>query len=236
MLFKWNFAPYIAILCALLSFYSYSEEALLRNQFNDVRIYHETEAFVHGYMTKKTTKKGDFFTINKGDNLMHFGDEIYKKESGLYRPIYNKNINDLKSSVLPYFIDRYGISVNRTSEKSSGKPAVVFLDYACEFSRQFVERGEVDRLQRDGYDVTIIPISRDATTKGILDYSALICSDVSQVEKSKRFFGWMKNGYSNTTADEIKNSKCYYWLDVKPLYGLIPELGIKGLPSVLYLE
>ncbi|KDM90824.1 hypothetical protein [Photobacterium galatheae] len=222
------------LICAALytssSFASYPEA--LERSFHETRIYHEDSDKVFGYAREKDKKIGSYFTYDINENRLGIGESKYSLDGNRFIKIKGREDNEMKNTVVPYFAKRYGA---KFSSGDQGK-AYVFLDYSCPFSRAFVQRGQLEQLANDGKEVWVMPMSRDATTEGILNYSALTCGSASSEDKLSRFLHWMKAGAANVQKSELKAAQCYYWLDLKPYYGLISELGLEGVPAVFEIK
>ncbi|HHJ3080201.1 TPA: hypothetical protein ACPVZG_004052 [Vibrio parahaemolyticus] len=201
----------------------------LTDNFDGVRIYHEDSAKVFGYAVEKGESIGGYFSFNVKENALKIGESKYIFDGSKFVKNMDNREGSFKENVVPYFAKRYG---HKYSDGDNGK-VYVFLDYSCQFSRAFVNRGELEKLKNRGKEVWLMPMSRDATTEGILNYSALTCSDSNPDAKVSRFLDWMSKGEASVNKSELKAAKCYYWLDLKPYYGLVKELGFDGVPAVV---
>ncbi|ELP5898582.1 hypothetical protein QTV49_000456 [Vibrio vulnificus] len=209
------------------AFASYKDA--LFEAFDGVRVYHSDSEKVFGYAVEKGQPIGGYFSLSLKENNLIIGESKYTFNDGKLVKNTERKDRDFKNNVVPYFATRYG---HKYSEGDNGA-AYVFLDYSCQFSRAFVDRGELEILKNKGKEVWLMPISRDATTEGILNYSALTCSDSKPEAKVSRFLDWMSKGKAFVNKSELKAAKCHYWLDLKPYYGLVKELGFDGVPAVV---
>lgn len=212
------------------AFASYKDA--LSDTFDGVRIYHEDSSKVYGYSVEKGQSVGGYFSFNIQNNTLKIGESKYIFNDGKFVKNIDSREGGFKEIVVPYFAKRYG---HKYSDGDNGT-AYVFLDYSCQFSRAFVNRGELEKLKNKGKEVWLMPMSRDATTEGILNYSALTCSGSKAEEKVSRFLDWMSKGKASVNKSELKDAKCYYWLDLKPYYGLVKELGFDGVPAVVEIN
>lgn len=207
-------------------------ENALNASFDGVRVYHKDTNKILGYAVEKGNSIGGYFSVNTQEKSLKIGESRYHLNNGRFVKNITDNRDNFVQNVVPYFSKRYG---QKYSDGSTGK-AYVFLDYSCPFSRAFVEKGGLERLRENGKEVWLMPMSRDATTEGILNYSALTCSSEKNDDKVSRFLGWMKQGKASVEKSELKAANCYYWLDLKPYYGLVNELGFDGVPAVIEVD
>lgn len=201
----------------------------LKHQFDNTRVFHSDEEVVYGYATEKGEKNGAYFSFFYATNELEFGGKKMVLIGDKFEEAKVNADGKFNEKVLDYLSQRYGIKY----ANGANGTAYVFLDYSCPFSRQFVQSGQLKKLSRQGKNIWIMPISRLGTVEGISNYSALTCMTQNNEKKLERFMSWMDKGEVTISQSELSQSKCYYWLDLKPYYGIIEKLKLNGVPSVV---
>lgn len=201
----------------------------LKHQFDNTRVLHSDEEVVYGYATEKGEKNGAYFSFSYATNELEFGDKKMVLVDEKFEETTADSDSKFNEKVLDYLSQRYGIKYANGDRGA----AYVFLDYSCPFSQQFVQSGQLEKLSKQGKDIWIMPISRLGTVEGISNYSALTCMTQNNEKRLERFMSWMDKGEVAISQSELSQSKCYYWLDLKPYYGIIEKLKLNGVPSVV---
>ncbi|MCY9865124.1 hypothetical protein OTK49_21630 [Vibrio coralliirubri] len=205
---------------------------VIETQFDNTRVFFADGDVIYGHAAEKNKKNGSYFTFSFDSNELILGE---KKMSLVGEKFIEKDKNTddkFNKKVLSYFSQRYGI---KYADGAAGD-VYVFLDYSCPFSRKFVESGELNSLSKQGKNVWVMPISRLGSVEGISNYSALTCMMANDEQKLERFLDWMEVGSATVSRSELQLSKCYYWLDLKPYYGIMEKLKLNGVPSVVEVK
>ena len=201
----------------------------LNLQFSSLKIYSDNANYLSGHLTERGKKVGTFFEFNKETSMLKLDDKSLVYKHGKFVDLSEKNNGVFRKEVMPYFANKYGFKFSEGNEQN----IYIFLDYTCQFSKAFVERGELERYAATGATVWVLPISRLAQKQGILNYGALHCTTPNKESKAATFLSWMRGESKPNYGGFRPDKKCNYWEDLKPYYGIVSHLKIEGVPAVI---